>query len=157
VLNRADRALGRHRTSLARAVAGAERQIGAVRSSSAHRVQQAAREVALHLSKRIAELGPFELITDGSELPVFAFALKPEIENYTVFDVSRMLREHGWLVPEYTFPQNRDDLAALRIVVRNGFTRDLADLLMADFQAVLEYLEQLSGPLPALPGEGFRH
>jgi glutamate decarboxylase len=109
------------------------------------------------MAQRIAELGPFELVTDGHELPVFAFALKPEVEHYTVFDVSRMLRERGWLVPAYTFPKNRDDLAALRIVVRNGFTRDLADLLMADFHSVLDYLGQLTAPLPALPGEGFRH
>ena len=68
-------------------------------------------------------------ITDGSELPVFAFAVADGIDNYTVFDVSRVLRERGWLVPAYTFPENREDLAALRIVVRNGFARDLADLL----------------------------
>ena len=60
---------------------------------------------------------------------MFAFALKPEITNYTVFDVSRMLREKGWLVPAYRFPANREDLAALRVVVKNGFTQDLADFL----------------------------
>ena len=64
----------------------------------------------------------FELLTDGSELPVFAFALKTDSVNYTVFDVSEQLREDGWLVPAYTFPENRQDLAALRIVVRNGFS-----------------------------------
>jgi glutamate decarboxylase len=121
------------------------------------RVQQAARDVATSLAKRIADIEPFELITDGHELPVFAFRLRPEIDNYTVFDVSRMLRERGWLVPAYTFPKDRDDLAALRIVVRNGFTTDLADLLLVDLRGVIEYLEQLRSPLPALPGEGFRH
>jgi glutamate/tyrosine decarboxylase-like PLP-dependent enzyme len=52
-------------------------------------------------------------------------------QNYSVFDVSAALREHGWLVPAYTFPANREDLSVLRIVVRNGFTHDLADLLLA--------------------------
>ena len=71
---------------------------------------------------RIAELGPFELLTRGDELPVFAFTLKDDIDNYTVFDVSNALRERGWQVPAYTFPENRTDLAALRVVVRRGFT-----------------------------------
>ena len=80
-----------------------------------------AREVATRLSsERIAELGPFELLTHGDELPVFAFTLKDEIDNFTVFDVSNALRERGWLVPAYTFPENREDLAALRVVVKRG-------------------------------------
>ena len=64
-------------------------------------------------------MGPFELITDGSELPVFAFTLKPGSSNYTVFDVSRSAcATAGWLLPAYSFPENRQDLDALRIVVQ---------------------------------------
>jgi glutamate decarboxylase len=57
------------------------------------KVQGYAREVATRLSAKIGELGPFELITKGDELPVFAFKLRDEVENYTVFDVSNALRE----------------------------------------------------------------
>ena len=89
---------------------------------------------------QIAELGPFELLTRGDELPVFAFKLKDEIDNYTVFDVSNALRERGWQVPAYTFPANRTDLAALRVVVRRGFTHDLADLLVNDIKRQLPRL-----------------
>ena len=52
------------------------------------RVQGFAREVATRLSAEIEALGPFRLITRGDELPVFAFALKDEVDNFTVFDVS---------------------------------------------------------------------
>ena len=121
------------------------------------RVQQAARDVATYLSGRIAELGPFELITDGSELPVFAFKMRDDVKQYTVFDVSRFLRERGWLVPAYTFPANREDVAALRIVVKNGFTRDLGDFLIEDLNRVIEYLSRLEHPLPPDEGEGFKH
>ena len=121
------------------------------------RVQQAAREVAMDIAARVAKLGPFELITDGSELPVLAFSLKADVQMYTVFDVSRQLRERGWLVPAYRFPANREDLAAIRIVVRNGFTRDLADFLVADLERVVAYLERCESPLPAEAGESFRH
>ncbi len=121
------------------------------------RIQQASRDVAKHVSSRVADLGPFELITDGSELPVLAFALKRDVKHYTAFDVSRAMRERGWLLPAYRFPANREDVAALRVVVKNGFTFDLAEFLLEDLTRVVEYLGRLKGPLPAQPGEGFRH
>ena len=50
-------------------------------------------------------------------------------------------------MPAYTFPENREDLAALRIVVRNGFTHDLADLLLDDLRKQIARLEKLSAPV----------
>ena len=111
------------------------------------RVQAYAREVATGLSGRIAELGPFELVTKGDELPVFAFTLKDGIDNFTVFDVSNALRERGWLLPAYTFPKNREDLAALRVVVKRGFSEDLADLLIHDLERQLPRLQKQSAPV----------
>ena len=64
-----------------------------------------------------------------------------------MFDVSRRLRERGWLVPAYTFPANREDLAVLRVVVRNGFSHDLADLLIEDLANLLPWLQKQSGPM----------
>jgi glutamate decarboxylase len=122
------------------------------------RVQGYAREVAIGLSATIAELGPFELITRGDELPVFAFTLRDEIENYTVFDVSNALRERGWQVPAYTFPKNREDLAALRVVVRRGFSHDLADLLVSDIERQLPRLEKQQAPVhDSTTAAGFHH
>src|SRR5215467_12226209 len=100
-------------------------------------VQQYSRDVATHLSAHIAELGPFELITRGDELPVMAFKLRDDIDNYTVFDVSNGLRERGWLVPAYTFPKNREDLAALRGAVKSDVTHDMADFLVNDLKRLL--------------------
>jgi len=110
------------------------------------KVQGYARDVATRLSGRIGELGPFELLTTGDELPVFAFTLKEGVENYTVFDVSNALRERGWQVPAYTFPENRTDLAALRVVVRRGFTHDMADMLVHDLERQLPRLERQPAP-----------
>src|SRR4029079_6937126 len=107
-------------------------------------------------SGEIAELGPFELVTRGDELPVFAFKLRDDIDNFTVFDVSNALRERGWQVPAYTCPKNREDLAALRVVVRRGFTHDLADMLIADIKRQLPRLHKQAGPTNE--GEiAFRH
>ncbi|GAB3720049.1 glutamate decarboxylase [Amycolatopsis oliviviridis] len=104
-------------------------------------VQQASRDVATQLADGIAGLGPFKLLTRGDQLPVFAFTTKADVEGFDVFDVSRRLRERGWLVPAYTFPENRTDLAVLRIVVRNGFTHDLAELLLDDLRRLLPELD----------------
>ncbi len=121
-------------------------------------VQQYARDVATSLSAQIAELGPFELLTHGDELPVFAFRLRDTITNYTVFDVSNALRESGWLLPAYTFPRNREDLAALRVVVRRGFTHDMADQLVHDMKRVLPRLEKQPAPVhDHMSGTGFHH
>jgi glutamate decarboxylase len=121
-------------------------------------VQQYARDVATALSAQIAELGPFELLTHGDELPVFAFRLRDTITNYTVFDVSNAVRESGWLLPAYTFPKNRQDLAALRVVVRRGFTHDMADQLVHDMKRVLPRLEKQPSPVhDHMSGTGFHH
>jgi glutamate decarboxylase len=121
------------------------------------RVQQTCRDVARYCADAVAALGPFRLLTHGTELPVFAFTLKEGERNYTVFDVSERLRDRGWLVPAYTFPENRQDLAALRVVVRNGMSHDLADLLTADLQRHVAYLDQLKTPLPDTPHQAFHH
>jgi glutamate decarboxylase len=121
-------------------------------------VQQGCQDVARRLSSGIAELGPFELLTDGTELPVFAFKLRDDVTNYSVFEVSRALREHGWQVPAYTLPANLEDVAVLRIVVRNGFSADMADILLAHLgRAVADDLSKLSKPPPISRAEGFHH
>ncbi len=79
-------------------------------------------------------MGPYRLLTRGEDLPVFSFTLKDEVTNYSVFDVSDHLRQRGWLVPAYTFPENRQDLNVLRIVVRAGMTLDMADTLLAQMR-----------------------
>jgi glutamate decarboxylase len=123
-------------------------------------VQGNSSSVAQHIAAEVAALGPYRLITDGSELPVFAFTVAPEVENYTVFDVSAKLREMGWLVPAYTFPENRQDLSVLRVVVRAGMTMDMADLFLGDLRKQTAALEALDRPLPPRNIEedsGFAH
>ena len=120
-------------------------------------VQSYARDVATSLADRIGELGPFELLTRGDELPVFAFTLAEEVDNFTVFDVSNALRERGWLVPAYTFPENRTDLAALRVVVKRGFGHDMANLLVGDLERQLPRLQKQAAPLHEGTATGFSH
>ena len=121
------------------------------------RVIQDTQDVARYVAQGVAELGPYRLISDGSELPVFAFALKPEIENYTVYDVSDRLRQAGWLVPAYSFPENRQDLDVLRVVVRAGMNHEMGDLLLEDMKEQTDFLQSLTAPLPGEHRKAFAH
>lgn len=111
--------------------------------------------VATGLATQIGALGPFALLSDGSAIPVFAFRLK-ETASYSVYDVSERLRVHGWQVPAYTMPKGAEAIAVLRIVVREGFSRDMADLLLADLRTVIAEL-QANPPARPEQAEGRFH
>ena len=62
-------------------------------------------------------------------------------------------------MPAYTFPENREDLSVLRVVVRAGMTHDMADLFLDELGRRTAELEALDEPLPdalARP-QGFSH
>ena len=73
-----------------------------------------------------------------------------------MFHVSDQLRRGGWQVPPYTMPDNATDVAVLRIVVRIGFSMELADLLIDSLRKAVSHLEQFPPSVP--PTEpGFSH
>jgi glutamate decarboxylase len=84
----------------------------------------------------------FEVISDGSAIPVVAFKLAGDF-GYTEFDVSAGLRSYGWQVPAYTMPEGAENVAVLRIVVREGFSTDLARALKDDLLEVLGKMDQI--------------
>jgi glutamate decarboxylase len=106
------------------------------------RVQQTARDTALWLSHAISQVEPFELVSDGGELPVFAFTVK-DGTPYSVYDISEAIRGRGWTLPAYPCPEGMEQMSILRVVVRNGFSRDLASLLVEDLKRTVERLSGL--------------
>lgn len=112
------------------------------------RIQQTCQDVALYLSGNIAKIDGLELLSDGSDIPVFAVKLRDDIENFTVFDISDRLRQRGWQVPAYTMPPALQETAVLRFVVRNGFSMDTAALLLEDLRTQAGILASHSHPLP---------
>lgn len=124
------------------------------------RIQQACQDVALYLSGEIAGLGPFDLITNGSDIPVFCWKLKDEVAktvNYSLFDMADKLRERGWLVPAYPMPPNRQDLIVQRIVVKEGFSRDMAEMLLNDMRRAIEWFGQQPNYIATKQGSHFSH
>ncbi|HEY6759177.1 MAG TPA: glutamate decarboxylase [Baekduia sp.] len=123
------------------------------------RVQQESRDTAVWLADEIGRLGPYRLISDGSELPVFAFAVDEDAADatFSVYDVSEALRTRGWIVPAYKMPKDIDDLSVLRVCVRNGFSRDLADLFLADLKHKTEHVRAGHAPLTDEQRASFHH
>ena len=113
------------------------------------------RDIALHLSSGLADIDDFEVISDGSAIPVIAFTMKDDAP-FTVFHVSDQLRTTGWQVPAYTMPDDATDVAVLRIVVREGFSTDLADSLLAEIGKAVAHLHAFPPTQPP-PETGFSH
>ena len=123
-----------------------------------HDVQAACRETAQWLADEVERLGSFTLLSRAEGIPVVAFRLTESVP-YSVFDISDALRSWGWLVPAYTLPPALDDVAVLRFVVRNGFSRDLARMLLEDLKKVVRTLATTGGASPgSTEGRaGFHH
>lgn len=56
---------------------------GSLSRSRYTRVLQSAQDVAVHISSAIDELAPCRLLTEGRDLPVFAFTLAPGVAATT--------------------------------------------------------------------------
>jgi glutamate decarboxylase len=105
-------------------------------------VMKALSQTARWLGDQLRASEHFEVITDGSAIPVIAFRLIGD-RGYTEFDVSHALRAYGWQVPAYTMPEGASDVVMLRVVVREGFSTDLARALKDDTITVLKSLDEL--------------
>ncbi|URE23218.1 glutamate decarboxylase [Musa troglodytarum] len=82
----------------------------------------------------------FDIVSKDVGVPLVAFSLK-DSGKYTVFDVSESLRRFGWIVPAYTMPADAEHVAVLRVVIREDFSRSLAERLVTDLKKVLTELE----------------
>lgn len=103
-------------------------------------IMTALTNTASFLTKKISEIGDFDMISKPDSLPVICFKGKDEI-SYDMFELSDALRARGWIVPAYTMAPNAQDISVLRIVVREGFSEDMAMLLLDDMNRAVENLK----------------
>ncbi len=99
---------------------------------------------ARYLEQRLADTGRFEVLTDARYLPVVVVTPTGD-EPVDVTALAGQLRSNGWIVPAYTLPPNAEDVHVLRMVVKENFSRDMAELLMGDVQAALDHGGQDAG------------
>jgi len=109
-------------------------------------------ENARYLSNLLEKSKRFTMIHRGDLLPIVAMRLKESETNYTVFDLSALLRERGWIMAAYTLPANAETIAILRVVVRENLSHDMIDLLYQDIMNALEKLDQETKPITPTKG-----
>ena len=97
-------------------------------------------ENTLYLAGALKDSGKFELINKNIIVPLVAVTLKDA--DFTVFHLSEKLREKGWIVPAYTLPADAEDVAVLRVVVKENFGRDMVEMLLDDMNEVYDVLEK---------------
>ena len=127
------------------------------------RIQQNGYDIAQHIAEEIGKVGPFELLFDGDSrkgIPAVSWTIKAGAKlDYTLFDLSERLRMRGWQVAAYTMLPNITDLVVMRLIIRNGFSRDMADMLMEDMRRSIDHLHKhpVTKPLTAAEGTTFTH
>ena len=98
---------------------------------------------ARHFADRLPQIGPFELVNNGDPgagIPTVVWRL-PEGSDpgFNLYDLAERLRLRGWQVPAYPFTGSYAATPFQRILVKRDFTREMADLLLADIAAAVEH------------------
>ncbi|KAM1238846.1 hypothetical protein TB2_039476 [Malus domestica] len=94
------------------------------------------------LREGLEKTGRFEILSKDIGVPLVAFSLK-DSSKHTVFEVADSLRKFGWIVPAYTMPANAEHVAVLRVVIREDFSRGLAERLVSDIDKVMREIATL--------------
>ena len=108
-------------------------------------------EITKYIHQEIAKMAPFVNYSEDVVNPLFIWYLKPEYAskaNWTLYDLQDKLSQKGWMVPAYTLPDNLENYVVMRVVVRQGFSRDMADMLLNDIKSAITELEKLEYPTP---------
>jgi glutamate decarboxylase len=106
------------------------------------KIMQANREV---LRGRIADIGLFEAVGEGEQLPLAAWKLK-EKQNFDEFDIaSQLAAMRGWMVPAYHLPPNAEKVKLMRALVKITLPYALVEKLGDDLAEACEILAKKGG------------
>ena len=108
--------------------------------------------IAKYCHEQIGKIPCFKNYSPELVNPLFIWYMDSEYDkkaNWTLFDLQDKLMQKGWMVPAYTMPKNIEDMVVMRIVVRQGMSRDMADMLITDIKDAVAELEQLTYPTPS--------
>ncbi|CAI9763506.1 unnamed protein product [Fraxinus pennsylvanica] len=94
------------------------------------------------LKEGLEKTGRFNIVSKDKGVPLVAFSLK-DSSRHSEFEVSDLLRRFGWIVPAYTMPPDAQHVTVLRVVIREDFSRTLAERLVGDIEKVLHELDNL--------------
>ncbi|MCA9711496.1 MAG: glutamate decarboxylase [Myxococcales bacterium] len=82
----------------------------------------------------LVEESPYlDLMSKPDALPLVCAKVADGV-GFTAYDISAKMKERGWIVPAYTLAKDADHVSVVRVVVREGLSRDMAGLLLDDFR-----------------------
>lgn len=93
-------------------------------------VMENCQENARVLREGLEKSGRFNIISKEIGVPLVAFSLKDN-SQHNEFEISETLRRFGWIIPAYTMPPNAQHVTVLRVVIREDFSRTLAERLVS--------------------------
>ncbi len=120
-------------------------------------------KIAQYLAKEIEKAGPFAILYDGDPkegIPALTWKLRDDADvSYNLYDFADRLRVRGWQVPAYSLPEHAENIVVQRILVRRGFSMDMAQLFMEDFRRTVDYFEhhEVTTNLTEKEAGGFHH
>lgn len=122
------------------------------------RIHNACYDTTKYLAQQLKKLKIFDIVSDGSDgIPAVAWQLKDGADvNFTLYDLADRLRTNGWLSPAYSMPPDAQNIVVMRVLVKHGFSRDLADLYINDINRALEFFAQHPVKKPLTKGS-FNH
>jgi glutamate decarboxylase len=127
------------------------------------KIQSACYETARYLAEAIPRLGPFEFLYDGDPktgIPAVCWKIKEGAEpGYNLYDLSDRLRARGWQVPAFALNGECSDWVVMRIMVRQGVSKDMAILLVDDIKRAIAHFQAhpVTVSLTGKEAAGFKH
>ncbi|CEF51573.1 glutamate decarboxylase [Lactococcus garvieae] len=106
-------------------------------------IHERTHKVAMYLAKSIEKTGLFEIVNDGSQLPIVCYKLREDRNcDWDLYDLADRLLMKGWQVPAYPLPKNLEDNIIQRIVIRADFGMNMAYNYVQDMQEAIEFLNK---------------
>ena len=105
--------------------------------------------VCKYLHSEIAKMPQFQNYSEDVPNPITVWLMKPEYQKtakWTLFDLQDKLAQRGWMVPAYTLPANIEQIVVMRVLCKQGFSRDMADQLLNDIRFAISDLDALEYP-----------
>ena len=62
--------------------------------------------------------------------------------GFSLYDLSDRMRSRGWQIASYTLPSNCEDMVIQRVLIRHGFSHDLAQLMIEDLKRCIDYFQK---------------
>ncbi len=125
------------------------------------RIQEACEGHGVWIAGQVEKTGLFDILYDGrGGVPGAAWMLKKGAKpGFTLFDLSDRMRTRGWQIASYALPPDCGDMVIQRVLIRHGFSRDMAQLMIDDLLRSIDYFAKnpVRNAMTEREAGGYRH